>query len=99
MNPRLEAMPAGTHVPRRPSTERNRALDDQRNEEMTRLLREAAEIREGRERARSIEDSLLARREATAFLDVIRDHGRPKAQHDASRPRSGDSPRSAEARR
>ncbi len=39
---------------------------------MTRLLREAAEAREQRERARMVEDVLLARREATALLDAIR---------------------------
>jgi hypothetical protein len=47
----------------------------------TGLLREAAEVRDERERARMIRDVLLARREARALLDPIRTHGRPKVKH------------------
>jgi hypothetical protein len=57
------------------------ALDDRWDQQMTHLLREAAEVREGRDRARSSEDDLLARREATAIRDLIRSHARPRAKH------------------
>ncbi len=48
---------------------------------MTEILRKAADVREKRERERSSEDDLSARREAAALLVLIRSHGRPKARH------------------
>ena len=63
-----------------------RLVDDPWNNAMTRLLREAAEVREANERARSIQDGLAARQEADALLELIRAHPRPAAQHDVSRP-------------
>lgn len=71
----------------RPSVpDRRSALDDRWDQQMTHLLREAAEVREGRDRSRSSEDDLLARREATAIRDLIRSHSRPRAKHYDLRP-------------
>lgn len=95
MNMHTGLTPATTVLPGRQKAERHRALDDQRNSEMTRLLREAAEIREGRERARSAEDALLARREAAAFLDVIRSHARARETGQGGRRASRRRPRQA----
>ena len=51
---------------------------------MTDILRKAADVREKRERDRSSEDDLSARREAAALLVLIRSQGRPKARHYSS---------------
>ncbi len=59
---------------------------------MTRVLREAAEVREERERARSSEDELLAQRETAALVDLIQARGRPRANEHISRPAAGRSP-------
>ena len=63
----------------------HQTLDDRLNVQMTRLLREAAQVREVRERARSSADGHLARREATALLHAIRTRGQPKTKHDIPR--------------
>ncbi len=76
-------MPAAALVHRLPTTERHPALDDRWNQQMTRLLREAAEVRDERERARSSEDELLAQREVTALPDLIRTHGAPPPRDSA----------------
>ena len=84
--PRRDAMKASAPVPRRRATPGREALDGAWDVEMTRLLREAAEIREERDRARLSEDSLLARRETAALLDAIRTRGRPRVKHYILRP-------------
>jgi hypothetical protein len=60
--------------------------NDRWNARITGLLREAAEVRADRERARAGEDTLLARSETAALLDAIRSHGQPTAGHDTSVP-------------
>ncbi|HYM84321.1 MAG TPA: hypothetical protein VEY67_09245 [Candidatus Dormibacteraeota bacterium] len=64
----------------RPTTLALRELDSAWDAEMTGLLREAAEIREARDRARLIEDTSLAQRETAALLAAIRSRGRPRAE-------------------
>ena len=49
-----------------------RTPDERWNRQVSRLMHEAAEEREQRERARATEDDLLARREAAALLALIR---------------------------
>lgn len=76
----------------RRATPRHVVRDGAWDELITRLIREAAEVREERERARVTEDALLARREATALIEAIRDHGRPRVKHYVSRPSSRRAP-------
>jgi hypothetical protein len=77
MDPRLTAMPAANDVDRRPATERHPRRDDRWARQMTRLLREAAEARDKRERARASQDESEARRESAAIMALILAHGRP----------------------
>jgi hypothetical protein len=88
-SPRRDAMEASAPVPRRPATPGREALDGAWDIEMTRLLREAAEIREERDRARLSEDTLLARSETDALLGAIRTRGRPRVKHYILRPSAG----------
>ena len=54
------------------STATRRASDPDRwNERITRVLREAAEVRDELERARSAEDIRLARQESEACLAIV----------------------------
>jgi len=76
---------------------RHVAPDRAWDELITRLIREAAEVREERERARMSEDALLARREAAALMEAIRAHGRPRVKHYVSRPSSRRAPGSSGA--
>ncbi|MEW6226270.1 MAG: hypothetical protein AB1627_16740 [Chloroflexota bacterium] len=62
-----------------------RTPDERWNRQVSRLMHEAAEERERRERARATEDDLLARREAAALLALIRARVRPDAR--AAEPR------------
>lgn len=87
--PRRDARQAPAAVRARGATPGRQALDDAWDVEMTRLLREAAEIREERDRARLSEDTLLARRETDALLGAIRDRGRPRVKHYILRPSAG----------
>ena len=57
-----------------------RTPDERWNRQVSRLMHEAAEEREQRERARATEDDLLARREAAALLALIRARARPDAR-------------------
>lgn len=92
MNPRPRAIPGGGLAHRRPTAVRHQAPSDQWNQQMTRVLREAAEVREERERARSSEDELLAQRETAALMDLIQGRGRPRTSEHISRPAAGGSP-------
>ena len=92
MNARPKTMPVAAVAHPGPATARQRVLDEEWNQEMTRLLREAAELREGRDRERSSEDDLLARHESASLLALIRSHGRPKAKHHVLRPRASRPP-------
>lgn len=62
-----------------PVTGRSQPLGDRWDQEMTRLLREAAEVREQRARVRAEEDDRSSRRESAALLELVRAHGRPRA--------------------
>jgi len=53
---------------------------------MTDLLREAADLRAGRDRTRAIEDDALARHESAELLGAIAAHGRPTTKHYISHP-------------
>jgi hypothetical protein len=77
MNPGPAVMPATAHVHPLPAAERQRSRDDRWDQQLTRLLRVAAEARERRDRAHAIEDDRSARREAAAMLELIRAHDRP----------------------
>jgi hypothetical protein len=76
-------------LPTRPATPHRQHLDSAWDVEMTRLLREAAEIREERDRARQSEDTLLARRETAALMSAIRTRGRPREKRYVLRPSAG----------
>ena len=78
MNTRPDASPAAASVHPRPVTEQQR-LDDRFARQMTRLMRDAAHVREHRERARASEDERTTRREAAAMLELIRAHDLPRA--------------------
>lgn len=71
--------PATAPVHGGPAAGRHHQLDHRWDQEMTRLLREAAEVREQRERARAEEDGRASRREAAALLDLVRTHDRSRA--------------------
>jgi hypothetical protein len=68
--------PEGAAVPVR-NDARLRTPDEQWNQQVSRLMHEAAEEREHRERARATEDDLHARREAAALMALIRARVRP----------------------
>ncbi len=51
-----------------------RIVDDRWNEQMQRVLREAADTRTVRDRARSLEDLRTARRESAALMALIDGH-------------------------
>jgi hypothetical protein len=83
--------PAAT-PPRRPPvnqrqklSQQPRPLDDPWSLEMTRLLRQAAEVREERDHARTSEDAASARNENEALHALIRTGGRSKAGVEPSR--------------
>jgi hypothetical protein len=95
-SPRHAVRSAAVHVPTLQATRRPQAVDGAWDAEMTRLLREAAEIREERERARLDQDARSARAEATALLEAIRAHGRPSVKHYVTRPSSPRVPSSAQ---
>lgn len=61
-------------------------IDDRWNQQMTSLLREAADLRAARDRTRATEDDVLARRESSALLGAIAAHGRPTTRHYISHP-------------
>lgn len=71
--------PATAPVHGAPPAGRRHPLDHRWDQEMTRLLRQAAEVREQREHARADEDDHSSRREAAALLELVRAHGRPGA--------------------
>jgi hypothetical protein len=71
---------------RRPPNEAPQAVADRRNQQVTDILRRAAEARDKRDRDRSTQDDLANKREAAALLAIIDSHARPEAQ---SRPRDG----------
>ncbi len=86
MSPRTSAgtratasSPGGAANPKRP-------IDDRWNEQMTSVLRRAAEVRESRERARSSEDQKSARRETEALLAMIQGKAAPRGSGSASNP-------------
>ncbi|OGO55226.1 MAG: hypothetical protein A2V85_09635 [Chloroflexi bacterium RBG_16_72_14] len=56
---------------------RHRTPDERWNQQVSRVMHEAAEEREQRERARATEDDLHARREAAALMALIRARVRP----------------------
>ncbi len=78
MNPRPEALPTRTRVNRRPAADRPSTLDDRWDLQMSRLLRDAANAREQRDRTRAGEDDRTSRREAAALLQLVQAHDRPK---------------------
>lgn len=84
MTLRGPSIPPAAPPRRRPANELPQAVADRRNQQMTDILRKAADVREKRERDRSSEDDLSARREAAALLVLIRSHARPKARHYSS---------------
>jgi hypothetical protein len=63
-----------------------RVIDDRWNEQMTGVLRRAAEVRESRERARSTEDERAARRETEALLAMIQGHAQPGTSRRGAHP-------------
>jgi hypothetical protein len=63
-----------------------RVIDDRWNEQMTGVLRRAAEVRESRERARSSEDERAARRETEALLAMIQGHAETGARRKGAHP-------------
>lgn len=89
MTPRLHALPTtrpGRSQRSAPSTERRAADQDRFNNEMTLILREAADERTNRERVRSGEDERRARDETSAMDALIQSRGRrapAPADHDA----------------
>ncbi len=82
--PRPAKAPAQAHAHSRHLNRRHRSIDDRWNEEMTRVLREAAEGREERDRTRLSEDERSTRRESAALLDLIRTQDRPTAREHVS---------------
>lgn len=76
MNPRRESARPQTVARRRPETTQPARAEQQApdvlwNLQMNRLLREAAEIRETRERLRQEEDESLARQQNATLLEMI----------------------------
>jgi hypothetical protein len=65
---------------RRPPNEAPQAVADRRNQQVTDILRRAAEARDKRDLDRSIEDDLSIKREAAALLAVVDSHAQPEAQ-------------------
>lgn len=82
MNPQPTTTPAAPLARRPTAAERQRSHDERWNQQMTRLMREAADVRERRERTRASEDDRSARREAAAMLELIRTYDRPHAGRD-----------------
>ena len=78
MNTGPDASPAAASVHHGSVTEQQR-LDDRLARQLTRLMRDAAHVREHRERARASEDERTTRREAAAMLELIRAHDLPRA--------------------
>jgi hypothetical protein len=88
-SPRHNDTKPSAPLPTRPATSRRQHLDSAWDIEMTRLLREAAEIREERDRARQSEDTLLARGETAALMSAIRTRGQPREKRYVLRPSAG----------
>lgn len=84
-SPRRDARSATAPVQGPPATPRHQTLDGRWDAQMTRVLREAAEVREERQRARANEDVSSAQHEAAALLCAIRARGRPNLKHYVSR--------------
>lgn len=80
---------------RRPTPKHHQTPDDRWDQQMSRILRDAAEVREERERARLNADDLSARREASALMLLIASRDRPKAGHHAAHRGSRTSPEPA----
>lgn len=96
-SPRRGATSAAVLATALQATRRHQPVDSAWDAEMTRLLREAAEIREEREHARAAQDARSARAEATALLAAIRAHGRPHVKHYVTRPSARHAPGPAQA--
>lgn len=77
-SPRRNDIEAPAPVRGRVTTRGRQQGDEAWDVQMTRLLREAAEIREERDRTREAEDTLLSQRETAALLAAIRTRGRSR---------------------
>jgi 16S rRNA C1402 N4-methylase RsmH len=86
MSPRPNARHSATEDGTGAGGNPKRAIDDRWNEQMTGVLRRAAEVRQARELARASDDERSARRETDALLALIERQATPRAGDDTSHP-------------